>query len=308
MVQRYRPTAMEISAAEEAELRDNNDNAPQYMRTTGRYQPYGVSHKNDRDRDGDDMYFQNVRRNQFDPVQRNYNHVPSNRPCRADEDRIHDQFCRKKCKTGWKRNSESLRCYKDDAVRRRRFDCRKGYERNATTGRCRKIRNQGGNGGNDGAAATVIIPEIEALINGAAGSFIPLNPAQVAAVFPEGNAGAAGSFLPLDDDVFADLFPEGHAGAAGSFIPLDDDQVAAVVAAGQPGNMSRQHSSSTGSNSAYGSPHGVQTLPDHVQRLEENDDNFRQHLNPMDGNDDTLIFPNWNDADVNDEDLYTYQL
>jgi hypothetical protein len=132
-----------ITVEQAEELDDLTQNAPDYLRTKGRYKPYGVRHGKDRLPDEEEeLYFQKVRRKGFvsgGPVQLG---PGTNRNCTAGEDQMivnGTRYCRKTCKPGWTRNPDTHRCFKQDAVRRRRFECREGYGRNQATGRCRKF-------------------------------------------------------------------------------------------------------------------------------------------------------------------------
>jgi hypothetical protein len=139
----YLPHQGVLSVEEADELGELTQNAPDYLKTKGRYKPYGVIHRKDRLPDDDeDIYFQKIRRKGFEsggPVDLG---PGSGRDCTNAEDEVYRngiKYCRKKCKQGWTRNQDTHRCYKQDAVRRRRFECREGYTRNQATGRCRKF-------------------------------------------------------------------------------------------------------------------------------------------------------------------------
>ena len=154
--QGYRNIAGVLDLGEETALRDMNNATAQHLRTKGRYKPHGVSHRKDRepDDDGDDRYYQKIRRKAFVSTAPPVNHgAGTNRVCAQGEDEVYgpqnQKYCRKKCSAGWRRNPTTHRCYKEDAVRRRRFECRVDYGRNNATGRCKKIRNGGGDDDDD---------------------------------------------------------------------------------------------------------------------------------------------------------------
>jgi hypothetical protein len=186
----YLPHQGVLTVEQADELGDWTQNAPGYLKTKGRYKPYGVIHRKDRlPEDEEDFYFQKIRRKGFVSGGPTHLGPGSNRGCTNAEDEVYSdgiKYCRKKCKAGWTRNEDTHRCYKQDAVRRRRFECREGYTRNQATGRCRKF---------------AIDP-------------LPLDPLPL-------------DPLPLDPDELAAMFAEqGQQGA--NAVPLNQDQVAAL--------------------------------------------------------------------------------
>ena len=116
--------------------------------TIGRYKPHGVYFRGDRvpielQSDDDDYIIQHLRRQpfQFGGVRLG---PGTDQPCRADQEEVNNpynnrRYCVKPCRVGYTRNYSTNRCYRQDAVRRRRFECRPGYARNADTGRCKKF-------------------------------------------------------------------------------------------------------------------------------------------------------------------------
>lgn len=150
-----------MTAEDVDDLEDLND---AILDTTGRYLPAGVYHIGDRAYPDDpNVYYQGIERKPFKKGAVRLG-PGTTRECHANEEEVysgHHKYCLTPCPEDSRRNERTNRCYKRDAVRRRRFQCRSGYIRNPRTKRCRRYVPQPNGEAGDQQDGEDQIPELE---------------------------------------------------------------------------------------------------------------------------------------------------